>query len=200
MIICTSGLDWLPTWVDVCYLVQAVASKAGHKALPHRIQLCTPSFVISSFEKFFDELEGRKKSVHVGVEGCDHVRVGPSEFSEVYVFNYKDAEVKANFVKISTSEQSNRSVQQAADRGRQRIRRGGRVGRRPLQPAHHGRRHCRRRCLLVLTWLQPKYQPNVLPSTYRCPLAKAGARPPLACANAVQRRRAGYRKKFGLNM
>jgi len=33
----------------------------------------------------------------------DSVRVGPSEFSEIYLFGHRDAGVKANFFKISTS-------------------------------------------------------------------------------------------------
>jgi hypothetical protein len=52
------------------------------------------------------ELEGGKKVSMSALKVGDHVRVGPSEFSEVYMFTHKDAEVKANFVKISTSERS----------------------------------------------------------------------------------------------
>jgi hypothetical protein len=49
------------------------------------------------------ELENGKKTAMADLNVGDHVRVGPSEFSEVYMFTHKDAEVKAKFVKISTA-------------------------------------------------------------------------------------------------
>ena len=40
------------------------------------------------------ELQGGKKVPMSALKVGDHVRVGPSEFSEVYMFTHKDAEVK----------------------------------------------------------------------------------------------------------
>lgn len=42
------------------------------------------------------ELEGGKKVSMSALKVGDHVRVGPSEFSEVYMFTHKDAEVKVS--------------------------------------------------------------------------------------------------------